>query len=360
MSNINIETLTAVHIGTGNILQKDYDFVCKKVSDKDIKIGIVDPAKILKLIGQENIDAWTIAIENGRDTVDFIHQYSPKSEIRDYTSRQIDSYLSNVPRQIKEFIRDGLNRPYIPGSSIKGAIRTAVLACIIRNKAVSDIKIRNNNNRITASVMENELFDSDPQKDVFRYLQVGDALFDGYRTAAYNMVNINERRSQSFWDKSKQMSTEVLLGGAETTFKMKIVENEESPLELQSLSNLLSAVNEHTLELLDDEINIWSEKNVDTYSEEKVEDYISQLKDMKQTAEECVGKQACVLRIGQGSGWRFITGAWTERIGDEFLDVEDAARPKNYLYDDYMFPKSRRVEEDYCEPLGFVKLTLSD
>jgi len=362
MSNIKIETLTAVHIGTGNILQKDCDFVCKKVSGNDVEIGIINPTKILELIGLENIDAWTVAIENGRDTVDFIRQYSPNSAFRDYTSRQIDSYLPCVPRQIKEFIRDGLNRPYIPGSSIKGAIRTAVLSHIIESKDKSNIKIKDTKGRLTARIMENDLFGTDPQRDVFRCVQVGDALFDGYRTAAYNMVNINERISLGYWDKSKQMATEVLPGGAEAIFKMKIVEKKDLyiPNELSSLSELMSTVNEHTIDLLDDEIKIWHAKDIDSDSEEKVEDFISQLKDMKRIAEECREKHACVLRVGHGSGWRFITGAWTECLGGEFMDVVDVARPKNNLYRDYMFPKSRRLEEDCCEPLGFVKLTLKE
>lgn len=38
--------------------------------------------------------------------------------------------MSRPAQQIKEFIRDGFDRPYIPGSSIKGAIRTAVLSSI--------------------------------------------------------------------------------------------------------------------------------------------------------------------------------------------------------------------------------------
>lgn len=362
MSNIKIETLTAVHIGTGNILQKDCDFVYQKVVGKN-SIGIIDPAKILKLIGQAKIDAWSVAIDKGRDTVDFVRQYSPKSEIRDYTSRQIVSYLSGAPRQIKEFIHDGLNRPYIPGSSIKGAIRTAVLSSIIKGMKDSDTKIRNNANKVTAKAMENTLFGHDPQSDVFRCLQVGDALFDRNSTAAYNMVNINERTSQPYWDKSKQMATEVLPDGDEAMFKMKIVKKEGLPLrpELSSLPNLMSTVNEHTIDLLNSEIKIWQAKDVDSESEAKVEDYVKQLEDMREEAEECQGKKTCVLRVGHGSGWRFITGAWTERLADqEFMDIEEVARPRNYLYHDYMFPKSRRVDETYSEPLGFVKLTLED
>ena len=130
MSKMKLETLTSLHIGSGNMLQKDSDFVFGKDAEDFSVVGVIDPRKVLALVGEENIDAWTVAIENGRSTNDIVKQYAPNATIADYSLHTIDSYLSRTPQQIKEFIRDGLDRPYIPGSSIKGAIRTAVLASI--------------------------------------------------------------------------------------------------------------------------------------------------------------------------------------------------------------------------------------
>lgn len=130
MSKMKLETLTSLHIGSGNMLQKDSDFVFGKDAEDYPVVGVIDPRKVLTLVGEENIDAWTVGIENGRSTEDIVKQYAPNATITDYSLHTIDSYLSRTPQQIKEFIRDGLDRPYIPGSSIKGAIRTAVLASI--------------------------------------------------------------------------------------------------------------------------------------------------------------------------------------------------------------------------------------
>ena len=127
---MKLETLTSLHIGSGNMLQKDSDFVFGKDAEDYPVVGVIDPRKVLTLVGEENIDAWTVGIENGRSTEDIVKQYAPNATITDYSLHTIDSYLSRTPQQIKEFIRDGLDRPYIPGSSIKGAIRTAVLASI--------------------------------------------------------------------------------------------------------------------------------------------------------------------------------------------------------------------------------------
>lgn len=70
----------------------------------------------------------------------------------------------------------------------------------------------------------------------------------------------------------------------------------------------------------------------------------------------CKDGKECVLRIGHGSGWRFITGAWSEKLNSFNPVVISAARPNNFRYNEYNFPKTRRVDEE-CELLGFVKLT---
>lgn len=367
---MKLETLTSLHIGSGNMLQKDSDFVFGKDAEDYPVVGVIDPRKVLTLVGEENIDAWTVGIENGRSTEDIVKQYAPIATITDYSLHTIDSYLSRTPQQIKEFIRDGLDRPYIPGSSIKGAMRTAVLSNIAATMNEAEfLQVTRNNGNITAKAFEAKVFGKDPNHDVFRYLLVGDAFATGYRTAVVNMVNINERTERGFWDTSKQMATEVLLCGTEVDFSLVLKQPELRPADmpampkaLSSIDALLNVINNHTRTLLADEIDIWESKNVDSQSEEKVNSYIEQLKDLLNTANECKGTLSAVMRIGHGSGWRFITGAWTERLSDnDFGAVVNKARPGNAKrYANYDFPKSRRLEEEECEPLGFVKLTLCD
>ena len=368
MSKMKLETLTSLHIGSGNMLQKDSDFVFGKDAEEQSVVYVINPRKVLALIGEENVDAWTVAIENGRSTEDIVKLYAPKASITDYSLHIIDMKMSRPAQQIKEFIRDGFDRPYIPGSSIKGAIRTAVLSSIAQAMNETDfLKNVKNKGYITPNALEAKVFGKNPNNDVFRYVRVSDAFATGYRTAVCNMVNINERKEKSFWDISKQMATEVLLPGAEVNFSLVLKQPEllpndmpAAPKALCSVEALLDVINNHTRTLLADEIDIWESKNVDSQSEEKVNSYIEQLKDLLNAANECQGKHSAVMRIGHGSGWRFITGAWTERLSDNDFDaIVNKVRPGNMKrYADYNFPKSRRLEEDECEPLGFVKITL--
>jgi hypothetical protein len=52
-----------------------------------------------------------------------------------------------------------------------------------------------------------------------------------------------------------------------------------------------------------------------------------------------------------------MTGAWTEKLNNFSDLVIPCSRPKNdEKYQEYDFPKSRRIDED-SDVFGFVKLT---
>ena len=61
MNEIKIKTLTAVHVGSGETLQAGTDFVKGRIDEVDF-LSIVDPKKVLELIGDENVQQWVTAI----------------------------------------------------------------------------------------------------------------------------------------------------------------------------------------------------------------------------------------------------------------------------------------------------------
>lgn len=365
MSKIQIETITGVHIGSGVSYHRGSDFVTGKVDGEDI-IAIVDPRKVMSLIGEKNIDAWVVAIECGRTTDDIVKQYAPKAQITDYALREITQWSSICTDTLKEFIHDGRGKPYIPGSSIKGAIRTAVLAIESENMNGKEHLIKNDKGEISAKKIEGRLFGKNPNKDVFRFLQVGDAVFGKEYEAAVRLINLNEREVKSYWDKGNHQTVEILVPDDKAIFEMKLDMEHyrissrytgRMPDSMKSMNDLFKAVNRHTIQLLNSEIEHWKAL-VNEPNAERVDDYIERLNDVRTRAKDCGDNgRSCVLRIGQGSGWRFITGAWTESLTNFNNEVIPKARPKNERYTQYDFPKSRRID-DQCELLGFVKLTI--
>jgi CRISPR-associated protein Csm5 len=382
MSKIKLETLTSVHIGSGETLQYGNDFVTGKSGDDNI-IGIVDARKVMQLIGEENIDKWVLAIERQDSTADIVKQFAPNTMVGNY-SKRIIILKSEVkpPYTLKEQIHNGQGNPYIPGSSIKGAIRTAVLASIInheenvdeellftKNRDNSIKKDRRGNIIVNADNYEKRYLGKDPKNnnsDIFRFLQVGDAIFDDNNDVAIRMVNINERERQSYWDADRSQLIEAINSNDIAFFNLNLKleqyelayrqnEVQSMPDCMKSVSELFRTINAHTNSLVKQEIEYWTNRTSKDDSG-KVDIYLEKIKNIKGLIESCEDGKSCVIRIGHGSGWRFITGAWTESFDNFKSAVVPASRPNNGKYSNYEFPKTRRVD-DKCKLLGFVKLT---
>ena len=179
------------------------------------------------------------------------------------------------------------------------------------------------------------------------------------------MVNINERERQSFWDTSKPQLIEAIGPEDYSAFQMRInldgydlAKDSVNALPncMRSTASLFEIINNHTRQLLESEIDYWQERVVNDDSD-KVSKYLKKIKEILNVVGKCKQGQECVLRIGHGSGWRFITGAWAENLDNFDSLVVPVSRPKNFKYEQFDFPKSRRVYDE-CELLGFVKLSI--
>ncbi len=254
--------------------------------------------------------------------------------------------------------------PYIPGSSIKGAIRTAILTTLAKDRTLES-KIKTFGKKMGAGQVEKDLFGKDPNNDIFRFLQVGDAYFERECEIAMRMINLNVTQKTNLQDRSKSQVVEAIGSGCDSVFQLKLAKNTYSwckarsrnigdlPKEMESEPSLLMSLNRHTKDLVSDEIAYWSDISS---NKEGAEDYIVSMRHILDETKNCQEGKECVLRIGHGSGWRFITGAWCEGL-DNFDEVIAVSRPNNGRYQEYDFPKSRRIDED-SDILGFVKLSL--
>ena len=371
---VKIETLTSVHIGSGEVLQIGSDFVKGKMGNNYV-LAVVSPEKVLDLIGEEHLQDWVVAIERKESTGNVVKRYAPNAKVEDFAKRIVKDWSDAHERDtLKEHIHNGQGKPYIPGSSIKGAIRTAILASLAENVIDAETKIDDSikdkktgkliKKKANAKNVEKELFGRDPNNDVFRFLQVGDAYFGDCYTGAFRMVNINERTSKGFWDVSKSQLIEALCPEYITRFEMKLNIEERCstigslPNIMSSYGSLFEAINKHTIRLLDFELKYWKERS-DRDDSDKVESYLEKVESIKKKVLKCCRGKECVLRIGHGSGWNFITGGWARDLDNFESLVVPVSRPNNQNYREYDFPKTRRVDDD-CELLGFVKLSLQE
>ena len=401
---IKLTTLTQVHVGSGEMLLNGSDFIASRD-----RVYLLDINKVGQLIGIDRTKAelWSAAIDNDGGQ-QFLERElrNAGASFADCSTRTDENLAGpfNHGQQLREGIHDGRGLPYLPGSSIKGAIRTALLADKYAEVDIDRIitqyrAIKNEEKAERREIIDNAQDDKEEQnnlrqcridykrryalllkdlerimnnvtgsvqQDPFRLLQVGDAYFRVGDEIVLRQVNLNERTStRDLIDKSKALAVEAIKAGviAESTIKLvddlpirqSLIHPELIP---NSIQDLFSILNQQTKMLVEFEIEYWEHLNEDGFT--GALGYINACNDVLKKVNECNNNQ-CVIRMGNAIGWNFMTGGWLtdENFDAIFKDlIVNSARPKNEVYYDFEFPKSRRIDARNEHPLfGFVLLT---
>lgn len=367
-----IKTITPCHIGTGEKLIAGMDFV----ADGD-RVGIVSPEKIYALLGEDGVDRWCYAIERGEDTRTFIKTQKLNAKLEDICSRVMELHGSRCNELAPQIATCGV--PYIPGSSIKGAIVSAIVGENSEKISLPD-NIKKKNNIVAEQLLVKPTEKRgktvfNPTNSNLRFLRVGDAHFEGATTVAIESYGLNLREQKSIIDKDGRMLIECIKKG-QAVFEVQIARELHDkcgstvlpfPEAMASDEKLLRAINRHTQRLLEEELRFWEEQkkrdyyHIDEDEEQKALDYyIKKIGGLLQNCRSCRSGEEAILRVGYGSGWRFMTGGWIDKECDMWDDVATTVRQdwKSHKYDKYDFPKTRRI--GFAPPFGFVKLTQLD
>ncbi len=195
--NMKIQILSPVHIGTGYEIPP-YEYVVKgenfyridlykflssmdaaKRAGFDRAINSTNPTFARKFIA-ENVDVDKFSLYKCVAQPDFEKEYENK--IDDLRNQLL---VSEIPRQQND------QRPYIPGSSIKGAIRTAVISELAKEK--------NFKNAGNPRYFEKDLFKwQDAKQDPFRCVKVSDApITDKLKVFVSGPENFNPKKEGS-------------------------------------------------------------------------------------------------------------------------------------------------------------------
>jgi len=376
---LQLTTLTPLHIGSGAEYQGNIEYLLFK--DEGVA-ALVDDKKVLDVIGAEHLSQWVSVIDKDEDLLDLLKSRSTADlKANDVAKRLIPikgkqpALRNNIKAQL--FTGIGSGSALLPGSSVKGAIRSVLLAYLIKQQPsavnLSEMlgsrrygKFRYNDSQVTARFFGKRKnyappgeMRHDPNKDWLRFLRVSDVTFDS--TQVYESVIINKHfeswkvKEKSFWECiPEQLTTsgkiqvpDALIDEVE---KKRYIKTNRRYLVPERLCSL---INEHTKELLEYERDILYEE----YHPDAFEAYDSELERIVSEF-DIANEYTCILRIGAGGGWDYMTGAWL-RNPDAVSD-RDWGRLKNSLrrgrYPDHlMFPKSRKLLAGGI-PLGFVKI----
>ena len=360
-----LKTITPVHIGTGETLSQIDGFYDSGRWHR------VDIDAVLAAVPESELNRLTVAM-GGRNFQ--WREYLPKNQ----PSSRYTLPCPEDPREteIRETIKHPSNRPMIPGSSIKGAIRTALLWDLIGdNKREAQNELRQKSNRSSVGRgIERRVFGKDPNHDLMRAVQVSDTApipIEALEMGVAWTVTLNQRgelvQKREGGREYKTFAEQIR---AEQTFdfSIKIDKSLFRPREKRELSfseqqeqvicdDLAAACNWTSIGLAEAEAGFFGEYRLD-----EIADFYDKLVGRIENLIENPADGVFVLPIGWGTGYRAktVTELLTQDDNDlmrqvrQYYNLGRRGHPK--------FPKTRRVLYDRQRPkspLGWVQITPS-
>jgi len=130
---MKIKVLSPLHIGNGETKNKMSFFV------ESGNIYFIDENKLMYLVNKHNLSEEFIRwISEGGNSIDeFLKNHTNIKKELKQNSLYVLPTRGEIEGDINLHIKDSQNRFYIPGSSIKGAIRTALLYMVLKETTLS-------------------------------------------------------------------------------------------------------------------------------------------------------------------------------------------------------------------------------
>lgn len=363
--NLNLTTLTPLHVGNGEEMQGNYETLYFR---EEGCVVVIDEKKVLEVIGEENISQWVACIEKQESLLALLRQRKPDLQPTDVARRIVPVQVGGDPgsKAIREQLHNGTGRVLLPGSSLKGAIRTVMWAATLFQRPTLVEEQRNlgrsrrDRFQFNDATLAKTVFGDDPSHDIFRLLQMGDAHFD--QTACYKTEVVN--LGWDDWEIKHSITQWIEAIPADSATTVNLRYNERLAKKGRDLFNsragklrveqLFPLINAHTLRLLDNEISYWRETE---NSPLLLGTYVEDLEELRSQVQALRAEPGgCILRLGWGIGFRSMTGDWHSLMEERDYDrLVQSLRPKHDVY--LTFPKTTRMVAG-GKPLGFVKFML--
>lgn len=381
MATATLTTITPVHVGSGQKLLRDFDFVVK-----DGKVGFIDLEKVVSIIGIEHIAQFTSEIEKKSSIMDYLRNGRGLKNIllEDICSRIcVNRASSSRANELKEQYHSSLKGACIPGSSLKGSIKTALWERASTSDFLQSLKVddfKNRKGKWDSENIDKKLFGENPNEKSTRFLKVGDVHFNSPKTGIYE-IGIFNKFSNSWGFKDGQFFlAECLPIGLTGKFEIIIDRdwfnknkkhyphkwNTSTTTFLgRENSQILKELNAYTLDQLDTEIKELENENFDRQIEGN--EMLNNLDKILRLGEEIqnTNEPSAIIRLGGNSGWTFMTGGWIKNVPESVLDERNYNSIRKIIQrnKDYpnmaLWPKTRKMTTSGF-PLGFVKISLSD
>jgi len=354
---VEVETLSPLHIGSGAELMLGYDLVPHRGRTYRVNEDVLLDAMLVRA---EDGDAAAVnRVLMGRPAAELL-------EPADFDNPALFRYtLAGEPTKqegkIPEQIKDVYDRPYLPGSSLKGALRTLLAWGIYTRTSRPDLGRLGPRAKYAAQRLEQNIFGRDPNRDFLRALQVQDSA----PLAEEDALRLEQVQ---VYPGGTPIDVETVRTGA--IFHLRITVDEYGfrddtarQLGWQNkrawLGQLVTLGKGHARQRLSTEIEFF---NANDGPKRTLGFYASRV---KQVIESELADDEFLLQVGWGTGWESKT------LGSDLIRQDDAAFER-MLHNYHMtkekerkvgdlFPKSRTLtlrDDEPALPLGWVRVKL--
>ena len=392
----SLRTLSPLHIGTG-IKLGNWDFL-----DKNGKVYIISLDKLIENLTEIQQEKLVNYMESRRSLKEFIKNENINVNIPNISSYEI--FLIDFSESIRN-IWEEIKHPegiYLPASTIKGAIRTAILYSLLKEnhdkytfdikefkikdgKKYKDIVLTVNGKEIEGvdnieKFLNQEFFGEKQSDDIFKFFKISDSkLIRGFENLVCRKIYVaNTTRFDNGKFKKHPEYYETIEEDANFhNIEISILISKEHERfinskylkTLEKLRNWKQTVYEFSNDLIEAEISFWKNEDVKNMIEQAYrnspykdllnsfnkEEVINQLEEINKLN----SPENPVIRLGK------LTGYFTHSIG--LLLAKDKERPydihefgklffKNRAKD-WLFPLTRRLTLDN-QTLGWCQFYL--
>jgi len=297
--NLKLHILSPVHIGCDDVYEP-FSFV---IDENKKKLIHFSPIEFMRYLSEEDKNEFSkiCMSENILELYKFVkRKYKPNVGFKEidvtegivtHYKKVLEKNFFNKDEVINQFLINRTmynvnnNIPYIPGSSIKGAIRTAYLSKLAEEKKIK-------NCRKKSFELERELLHGAFQKDPFRLIKISDFQPIGnIKTKIVYAINKKKKKS-NYESKALYQILEIItpnsvFEGTITIFNAE--KNSEIVKPISQLNDLLKIVNNFYSNLLENDLGL------------EISEY------MKPELKNNLLKTTFILRIGKHSGAESVT-----------------------------------------------------
>ncbi|MCW1298695.1 MAG: type III-A CRISPR-associated RAMP protein Csm5 [Candidatus Parvarchaeota archaeon] len=371
----SIEVLTPVHVGSGVKLTNKIDFI---ISEDRQRLTVIDQTDLISYL-EENPDEIDNFLKNKLEKL----KKTPKGKTYNIDSTYVG--------EIYQFERDGNGNHYIPGSSIKGAIRTSLLAMLFdslsddeKEKLLIEAKEYKKGENWASEPILAAIFGKDSNYNLMRVIQ----FYDTYFTTELELSRLHilslKNESVFGWKKmgkdrqtnkpfplqeNPKYSTSIFvealpigaLGYTTINFDNFLVNNSVAKEELKfsdssirTIMDFINTFNSYSQKKLEKEKDFFS----NLQSPKKLNSVINEIDKLLNKIKN-LSKDEFILRISWGSGWKGMTGDYLDANWLSNFRRKYQLGKKNFS----IFPKTRRIVFEDDEPkylTGWAKIKLND